>query len=136
MLNLYTESGTPARQARTTRIRHDDRLASLIDRAALALGVDKSVFLRVAIEREARRVLDRQSRHTLTPEDAGRFAEALDTPPAPTPRALEAARNYRAHGCSCRLSIRPGATAPISTAASATGTSVWGSASANGRRMA
>ena len=96
MFDFDTASSVPARQARTTRIRHDDRLASLIERAALALAVDKSTFLRAAIEREARRVLDRQSRHALTPEDAEMFAAALDAPPAPTPRALEAARSYGA----------------------------------------
>ena len=77
-------------------MRHDDRLAILIERATLALAVDKSVFLRAAIEREAIRVLEARSRHVLTPEDAEQFAAALDAPPAPTPRALEAARNYRA----------------------------------------
>ena len=96
MLKLDAASSTRTRQIRTTQVRHDDRLASLIERAALALAVDKSAFLRAAIEREATRVLDMQSRHTLTPEDAEIFAAALDAPPAPTPRALEAARNYRA----------------------------------------
>ena len=96
MLNLDAASSTLTRQTRTTQVRHDDRLASLIERAALALAVDKSAFLRAAIEREATRVLEMQSRHTLTPEDAEIFAAALDAPPAPTPRALEAARNYRA----------------------------------------
>ena len=96
MLNLDAASSTLRRRTRTTQVRHDDRLASLIERAALALAVDKSAFLRAAIEREATRVLDMQSRHTLTPEDAEIFAAALDAPPAPTPRALEAARNYRA----------------------------------------
>ena len=96
MLNFDAASSTPARQTKTTQIRHDDRLASLIERAALALAVDKSAFLRAAIEREATRVLDLQARHTLTLEDAKIFAAALDAPPAPTPRALEAARNYGA----------------------------------------
>ncbi len=96
MLNLDAASSTRTRQTRTIQVRHDDRLASLIERAALALAVDKSAFLRAAIEREATRVLDMQSRHALTPEDAEIFAAALDAPPAPTPRALEAARNYRA----------------------------------------
>ena len=76
-------------------MRHDDRLADLIERAALALAVDKSAFLRTSIEREAMRVLERQSRHVLTPEDARTFAAALDARPTPTPRALEAARSYR-----------------------------------------
>ena len=97
MLNFNAASSIQARRTKTTQVRHDDRLASLIERAALALAVDKSAFLRAAIEREATRVLDLQSRHTLTPEDAEIFAAALDAPPAPTPRALEAARNYSAH---------------------------------------
>ena len=96
MLNFNAASSIQARRTKTTQVRHDDRLASLIERAALALAVDKSAFLRAAIEREATRVLDLQSRHTLTPEDAEIFATALDAPPAPTPRALEAARNYSA----------------------------------------
>ncbi len=96
MLDFDTTPDISAKQTRTTQVRHDDRLASLIERAALALAVDKSVFLRAAIEREAARVLDLQSRHTLTSEDAEIFAAALDAPPAPTPRALEAARNYSA----------------------------------------
>ena len=93
---LDTKPSISAKQTKTTQVRHDDRLADLIERAALALAVDKSVFLRAAIEREAARVLDQQSRHVLTPEDAEMFAAALDAPPAPTPRALMAARNYRA----------------------------------------
>ena len=96
MLNFDTASRISVKQTKTTQVRHDDRLASLIERAALALAVDKSVFLRAAIEREATRVLDLQSRHTLTPEDAEMFAAALDAPPAPTPRALKAARSYSA----------------------------------------
>ena len=96
MLDFEKPSSTLARRAKTTQVRHDDRLADLIERAALALAVDKSVFLRAAIEREATRVLDLQSRHALTADDAARFAAALDAPPAPTPRALEAARRYQA----------------------------------------
>ena len=107
MLNFDTASSVSARQTKTTQVRHDDRLASLIERAALALAVDKSVFLRAAIEREATRVLDLQSRHTLTPEDAEIFAAALDAPPAPNPaRARSCPKLPRARG-SCRLNIRP-----------------------------
>ena len=96
MSNFDAVPSTRARRTRTTWIRHDDRLASLIERAALALGVDKSTFFRATIEREARRVLDQRFRHVLTPEDARIFAAALDALPTPTPRALEAARNCRA----------------------------------------
>ena len=96
MLDFDTESSISGKQTKATQVRHDDRLASLIERAALALAVDKSAFLRAAIEREATRVLDLQSRHILTPEDAKMFAAALDAAPTPTPRALEAARIYSA----------------------------------------
>lgn len=96
MLDFDTASGVSAKQTKTTQVRHDDRLASLIERAARALAVDKSVFLRAAIEREATRVLELRSRHVLTPEDAELFAAALDAPPAPTPRARAAAGDYRA----------------------------------------
>ena len=48
------------------------------------------------MHQEAPRVQKAQSHHVLTPEDAELFAAALDARPAPTPRALEAARNYRA----------------------------------------
>ncbi len=96
MLNFNAASRSSVKQTKTTQLRHDDLLASLIERAALALAVDKSVFLRAAIEREATRVLELQSRHTLTPEDARMFAAALDASPVPTPRALQAARNYSA----------------------------------------
>lgn len=95
MLNPYTTSGVSGKQFRTTQVRHDDRLAILIERAAASLAVDKSAFLRAAIEREAIRVLEAQSRHVLSEKDAEQFAAALDTPPTPTPRALDAARNYR-----------------------------------------
>ena len=61
----------------------------------MSLAIDKSAFLRSAIEREAIRVLEAQSRHVLSQEDAEQFAAALDTPPTPTPRALDSARNYR-----------------------------------------
>ena len=96
MLNFDTGSSASEKRSRTTQLRHDERLATLIERAARSLGVDKSVFLRAAVEREAIRVLEAQSRHVLTEEDARQFDAALDAPPAPTPRALEAARNYRA----------------------------------------
>lgn len=79
----------------STQIRHGNGLRDLIARAAASLGVDKSVFLRAAIAKEASRVLEAGSQHVLTPEDAAQFAAALDAPPAPTPRALAAAKAYR-----------------------------------------
>jgi len=83
-------------QSRTTQIRHGDTLFSLIERASISLAIEKSVFLRAAIAREAERVLERQSRHVLTAEDAEKFASALDTPPEPTPQAKAAVELYRA----------------------------------------
>lgn len=87
----------PRDRSRTvpTQIRHGDRLADLIERAAQSLAVGKSVFLRAAIEREALRVLRAQSLHRLTADDAVQFAAAFDAPPPPTPRGLAAAKAYR-----------------------------------------
>ena len=96
MLDFDPSSYDDEPRSRTTQIRHGDGLFALIERAARSLAVDKSVFLRAAIEREASRVLEEQSRHVLSDEDAKLFQTALDTPPAPTPRALAAAQAYRA----------------------------------------
>ena len=95
MLDFQISDLDSEKQTRTTQIRHGDGLGELIARAATALAVDKSVFLRAAIAREATRVLEAGSRHILTPEDAAQFAAALDAPPEPTPRARAAAKAYR-----------------------------------------
>lgn len=95
MLDLNVTGLNSEKQTRTTQVRHGDSLAALIERATAALGVEKSVFLRNAIAKEAQRVIETSSRHVLTAEDAKLFAAALDKPPAPTPRALEAAASYR-----------------------------------------
>lgn len=95
MLDLNVTGLNSEKQTRTTQVRHGDSLAALIERATAALGVDKSVFLRNAIAKEAQRVIEDSSRHVLTAEDARLFSAALDTPPAPTPRALKAAAAYR-----------------------------------------
>lgn len=95
MLDLNTTGMSQEKQTRSTQVRHGESLANLIERATVALGVEKSVFLRNAIAKEAQRVIEESSRHVLTAEDAKLFAAALDTPPAPTPRALKAAAAYR-----------------------------------------
>jgi len=95
MLDLNATDPSGEQQTRTTQVRHGDRLFALIERASVALGVDKSVFLRHAIAKEARRIIEENSRHVLTADDARLFSAVLDTPPAPTPCALEAAASYR-----------------------------------------
>lgn len=94
MLDFQISDLDDEKQTRTTQIRHGDGLGDLITRASIALAVDKSVFLRAAIAREAMRVLEAGSRHVLTPEDAAQFAAALDLAPKPTPRARAAAKAY------------------------------------------
>lgn len=94
MLDFQISDLDAEKQTRTTQVRHGDGLGDLITRAATALAVDKSVFLRAAIAKEASRVLEAGSRHVLTPEDAAQFAAALDAPPEPTPRARAAAKAY------------------------------------------
>jgi len=95
MLDFNPSDYDKEKQTRSTQIRHSDSLGELITRASHILAVDKAVFLRAAIAKEAERVLEASSRHVLTPEDAAQLADALDSPPKPTPRALDAARSYR-----------------------------------------
>ena len=95
MLDFQASDYDSEKQSRTTQIRHGDRLADLITQAAQSLAVDKSVFLRAAIAKEAERILETRSRHVLTTEDAAQFSAALDAPPPPTPRALAAAKRYK-----------------------------------------
>jgi len=95
MLDFKNSELDAEKQTRTTQIRHGDGLGDLISRAARALAVDKSVFLRAAIAKEAARVLEASTRHVLTAEDAAQFSAALDAPPKPTPRAKAAAKAYR-----------------------------------------
>ncbi|TNE36869.1 MAG: DUF1778 domain-containing protein [Alphaproteobacteria bacterium] len=83
------------KRTHATQFRHGESLGALVAEAAAAQGVDKSVFLRQAVAKEATRVLEARSRHVLTAEDAALFAAALDAPPAPTPRAIAAAKAYR-----------------------------------------
>lgn len=96
MLDFQASRLDDEKQSRTTQIRHGDGLYALIEQAAQSLAVDKSVFLRAAIAKEAERVLEARSRHVLTPEDAAQFSAALDVPPDPTPRALAAVKAYKA----------------------------------------
>jgi uncharacterized protein (DUF1778 family) len=96
MLNFQNSPLDGEKQSRTTQIRHGDGLYTLIEQAAATLAVDKSVFLRAAIAKEAARVLNAQSHHILSREDAAQFAAALDMPPAPTPRAIAAKKAYKA----------------------------------------
>ena len=96
MLEFQASPLDDEKQSRTTQIRHGDSLFDLIEQAATSLAVDKSVFLRAAIAKEAGRVLEARARHVLTPADAKRFRAALDKPPAPTPRALAAKKAYKA----------------------------------------
>ena len=63
MLDLDPTGLSGETQTRTTQVRHGDRLATLIEHAAIALGVDKSVFLRNAIAKEAQPSLPLLRRH-------------------------------------------------------------------------
>ena len=95
MLDLTVTGLGSEKKTRTTQIRHGDSLAAMIECATTTLGVEKSVFLRNAIAKEAQRVIEDSSHHVLTADDAKLFAAALDKPPAPTPHALKAAASYR-----------------------------------------
>jgi uncharacterized protein (DUF1778 family) len=73
-------------RTRVINLRTDEARRALIDRAAEALGKDRTEFMLDAATREAQSVLlDRQLFH-LDEATFRRFAKALDAPPSANPR--------------------------------------------------
>ncbi len=95
MLDFENQDFAQDKGSRTTQVRHGDRLADLIEEAVTALGIEKSAFLRGAIAKEAARVLEDQSRHVLSREDAAVFEAALDSKPQVTAKARRAKEAFR-----------------------------------------
>jgi uncharacterized protein (DUF1778 family) len=81
-------STSKSREARaeTINLRVSRRQKSLIDRAAQALGRDRSDFMLEAACREAEGVLLDRRYFALPAEEFKRFTAMLDKPPASNPR--------------------------------------------------
>lgn len=97
-MRTFAKGPLPAsneRQTRTTQVRHGDALAELIETASGILAVDKSTFIRAALEQSARDVIEQHNRHVLTDADAAAFMAAMDRPAAPSDRLRRAANDYR-----------------------------------------
>ncbi len=78
--------GTATARTRVINLRTDEARRSLIDRAAEALGKDRTEFMLDAATREAQSVLlDRRLFH-LDEAAFRRFAKVLDASPADNPR--------------------------------------------------
>jgi uncharacterized protein (DUF1778 family) len=78
-----------ARQDRrgiTINLRADERRKALIDRAAQAVGKNRSEFMLDAATREATSVLLDQRFFLLDKKAFKRFTDALDKPPSENPR--------------------------------------------------
>jgi uncharacterized protein (DUF1778 family) len=73
-------------QGVTINLRADRRKRALIDRAAAAVGKNRSEFMLDAACREATSVLLDQRFFTLDEKTFERFRAALDRPPADNPR--------------------------------------------------
>jgi len=78
-------SGTAAR-TKVINLRTSEARRALIDRAAEALGKDRTEFMLEAATREAKAVLLERRFFQLGESAFKRFAEALDMPPADNPR--------------------------------------------------
>jgi uncharacterized protein (DUF1778 family) len=77
---------TAAARTRVINLRTDEARRELIDRAAAALGKDRTEFMLDAATREAQSVLLDRRLFDLDESAFRRFAEALDAPPADNPR--------------------------------------------------
>jgi uncharacterized protein (DUF1778 family) len=75
-----------ATRTRVINLRTDEARRELIDRAAEALGKDRTEFMLDAATREARSILLERRFFQLDKAALRRFNEALDTPPADNPR--------------------------------------------------
>jgi uncharacterized protein (DUF1778 family) len=86
--NALADARTGERGPRdvTINLRANQRQRALIDRAAEALGKNRSDFMLEAACREAGAVLLDRRFFLLDEEAFKRFAEALDRPPADNPR--------------------------------------------------
>jgi uncharacterized protein (DUF1778 family) len=78
-------SSTAAR-TRVINLRTDEARRELIDRAAAALGKDRTEFMLDAATREAQAVLLDRCFFSLDDRAFGRFSAALDAPPVDNPR--------------------------------------------------
>jgi uncharacterized protein (DUF1778 family) len=74
------------RRGVTINLRADERRRSLIDRAAQAVGKNRSEFMLDVAIREATSVLLDQRFFLLDKKAFKRFTDALDRPPAENPR--------------------------------------------------
>lgn len=77
---------TAAARTRVINLRTDEARRELIDRAAAALGKDRTEFMLDVATREAQSVLLDRRLFDLDESAFRRFAEALDAPPADNPR--------------------------------------------------
>lgn len=75
-----------APRSKVINLRTDETRRSLIDRAAAALGKDRTEFMLDAATREAQAVLVDRRFFELDPAAFQRFAKALDAAPADNPR--------------------------------------------------
>jgi uncharacterized protein (DUF1778 family) len=82
---MAAEAGQERRGV-TINLRADERRRSLIDRAAQAVGKNRSEFMLDAACREATSVLLDQRFFLLDQKAFKRFTDALDRPPSENPR--------------------------------------------------
>ena len=75
-----------ATRTRVINLRTDDARRALIDRAAEALGKDRTAFMLDAATREAQAVLMDRRFFQLDEAAFRRFAKRLDAPPTANPR--------------------------------------------------
>ncbi|MBL8138929.1 MAG: DUF1778 domain-containing protein [Acidobacteria bacterium] len=77
---------TAAARTRVINLRTDEARRALIDRAAEALGKDRTEFMLEAATREAQSVLLERRLFHLDGAAFRRFLKALDAPPTANPR--------------------------------------------------
>lgn len=95
MQNIPNQAASREANDASLEVRMPSGLRDHIDMAAAMLGLDRSAFVRMSVKRAVDEVIEAQTHHHMSPEDAAAFVAALDAKPSPTPAALAAARQYR-----------------------------------------
>ena len=95
---MATKTNRPrGKQSERLSVRLRAEHKDLIEEAALLRGESLSSFAVSTLVKEAEDVLERENRLVLMNKDRDRFLAALDNPPAPNARLLEAGRLHAEH---------------------------------------
>ncbi len=89
-------SATPSKNSDRINVRISPHIKQQAESAALALGQSITAFTETALAEKAHSVLVEQERLVLSEAQFARFVEILEDPAPPTPKLVQAMKEYQA----------------------------------------